>query len=333
MTDPQTDRPARFVVGTGRCGSTLLSRMLGEHAAVTPIHEFFTGLDWGRRFAAEPMSGPDLADLLAGEQSVVTDVLARGHTADEIQYPFGQAGTRYRPGDPMPWLAVSMAPRLTDDPDALVGDLLAFASAQPTAPVADHYAAVFGWLTDRTTGPGGCWIERSGSSIDYVGDLLAMFPDARIVHIHRDGREAALSIRAHPFYRLALALLYDLFPADLLAADEAAAVTHAIDTAPPPAIAGAYWNDQVVRGVAALEAVPAGQQLTVRFEDVLEDPAETVERLARFFDLPEDPAFAARAAALVGPAPRRRFDELDADDRAALDTAVSEGRALLGQTD
>ena len=36
----------RFIVGTGRCGSTLLSRMLACHPAVCSIFEFFNGLDF-----------------------------------------------------------------------------------------------------------------------------------------------------------------------------------------------------------------------------------------------------------------------------------------------
>ena len=42
----------RFVVGTGRCGSTLLSRMLGENRSVLSIFEFFNGLDMTRRFSS-----------------------------------------------------------------------------------------------------------------------------------------------------------------------------------------------------------------------------------------------------------------------------------------
>ena len=40
-----------------------------------------------------------------------------------------------------------------------------------------------------------CWVERSGSSIEYLEGLHAFFPEARFLHIHRDGPEAALSMR------------------------------------------------------------------------------------------------------------------------------------------
>jgi hypothetical protein len=44
------------------------------------------------------------------------------------------------------------------------------------------------------------------SSLDYVGDLSRLFPAARFVHLHRDGREAALSMREHHAFRLAICM-------------------------------------------------------------------------------------------------------------------------------
>ena len=100
----------RFVVGSGRCGSTLLSRMLDLHPEVTSIFEFFNGLDVTRRFAPS-LGGAELAELLSAEQAVVTAALRRGHTAEEVVYPFGREGARYRVEDALPWLCVAMAPR------------------------------------------------------------------------------------------------------------------------------------------------------------------------------------------------------------------------------
>src|SRR4029079_14044254 len=100
-----------------------------------------------------------------------------------------------------------------------------------------------GGALERAGGAGG--VERSGSSIDYLGDLASLYPNARFVHIHRDGHEAALSIRSHPFFRLGVAILMDLFPES---DDAEAAVTEVIETAPPCWAVGRYWSDQVLRG-------------------------------------------------------------------------------------
>ena len=90
----------RFIVGTGRCGSTLLSRMLGEHPEVLSLFEFFTGLDWSARFGDEPLSGPKFRALVSAEQPFVTAVLRRGYDVSEITYPFDGIG-RYRRDDPL----------------------------------------------------------------------------------------------------------------------------------------------------------------------------------------------------------------------------------------
>jgi hypothetical protein len=313
-------------VGTGRCGSTLLSLLLAEHRDVVSIHEFFTGLDWGRRFRSGPISGADLAEMLAAEQPVTTRVLGMGYTSDEIQYPFEAPGARYRPGDAMPWLLVTMLGRLDADPDAAFDDLQGWAQSRPDAPLAQHYRHLFAWLADRAGGTQ--WIERSGSSIDYLGELIDLYPEARFVHIHRDGPEAALSIAHHPFYRLALAILFDLFPAD---GTEESQIRHVVEHRPPVDVAGRYWSDQVVAGYQHLDRLGADQWLSVRFEDLVAEPVAALSVIAGFFDLPPDDGFASRAAGLVRAAPTPRVPQLPADEHRALIAACAPGMDLLGR--
>jgi putative sulfotransferase len=107
----------RFIVGTGRCGSTLLSRMLAEHPGALSISELFNGIDMSLRFSPEAIDGERYAALIAAEQPFVTAVLRRGYEAAEIVYPFDRG--RHRRDAPLPWILVSMLPRLGDDPDAL----------------------------------------------------------------------------------------------------------------------------------------------------------------------------------------------------------------------
>jgi len=102
----------RFVVGTGRCGSTLLSKMLAEHPAVLSVFEFFNGLDMTRRFSQEPVDGKGFARLISQEHPFVTMVLSRGYEVEEITYPFGP-DARYTRDQGLPWVLVSTLPRLT----------------------------------------------------------------------------------------------------------------------------------------------------------------------------------------------------------------------------
>jgi len=318
----------RFVVGTGRCGSTLLSLMLGTHASVVSIHEFFSGLDLTRRFQPANVSAAELVDLIAAEQPVATAVLARGHSPDEVRYPIDRPGVRYRRGDRIPWLLVAMLSRLTDDPDPLFDEFMAYASSLPTQPFAAHYRQLFAWVTARFDRP--VWIERSGGALDYLDGLVSLYPDAKFVHIHRDGLETALSLRAHPFFRMAIAFVCGLFPTDR---DPDAAATHVIDTPPPLWAAGRFWTDQVLRGFRVLPRLDRDQYLEVRFEDLLRDPAAVLEPVAAFFELPLDGAFLSRAAGLVRGAPRARFPTLSPAEQEELRHACRPGQVLLGRAE
>jgi hypothetical protein len=329
----------RFIVGTGRCGSTLLSRMLALHPSVCSIFEFFTGLDWGSRFAAGPVSGTAFAELIARPQPVIDAVLRRGYTVEEVTYPFGRG--RYARGDSMPWILVSMLPRLTAEPDRLFDDVVEFAKALPSQPLRAHYQRLFGWLA---AGAGrSIPIERSGSSIDYLASLHGFFPNARFLQIHRDGREVALSMREHHAYRVPISLMYDApvdsgrRPSQLGPIDFAAPpspddpISQILASRPPVEAFGRYWSDQVIRGHQALAQIDPGRYFEVRFEDLVAQPRDALASIARFLALPGDDAWIARGAALVRGTPPARIGTLSREERDALDEACRPGMQRLGR--
>ncbi len=330
----------RFVVGTGRCGSTLLTRMLSCHRDLLGLNEVFTGLDWGRRFAPEPISGAEVADILDAPNRVIQMVTARGHDAEEVTYPF-DSSSRYGRGDPIPWILTSTLGHLDDDPDALWDDLSAWLARRGSDHVASHYRALFEHLAERAGKS--AWVERSGSSIDYLGELLECFAAAagplgeptavRVVHIWRDGAEVALSMRNHAFYRLAVQLYYGLMPEGVDPSDEDAVVDAWLDGDPPVELYGRYWSEQLEHGETALRSLGEEQLLTVDFSAVTEDPGPEIERIGRFLGMADDPGFADRAAALVRGVPPSRAPALGPTERAGLDDACAAGQAVLQRLD
>lgn len=326
----------RFIVGTGRCGSTLLSRMMAEHPAVLSVFEFFNGLDMTRRFSPEPMSGPEFAELISQEHPFVTMVLSRGYEVPEITYPFGP-GARYRRDDRLPWVLVSTLPRLTDEPDALFDETIAFAQTLPRQHLAQHYRALFEWLAQRLGRS--CWIERSGSSIDYLAALHEFFPRARFLHLHRDGRETALSMREHHAYRLAISLLYQLDAdgppsiEELRRIDEPGSdrITKLLESKPPAEYFGRYWSQELEHGLPAVAKLAPGQYQEVRFEDLVSRPRETLRTIADFFELDASDVWLERAAGLVRGVPPTRFDKLSTEEQRRLTEACAPGMRLLGR--
>jgi len=332
-------RVDRFIVGTGRCGSTLLSQMLGEHPGALSVFELFNGIDMARRFAPEPIDGESYGALIGAEQPFVTAVLRRGYDVAEIIYPF-DAG-RHRRDEPLPWILVAMLPRLAKDPDALFDEVMARVKEHPRQSALSHHRTLFAWLIQRLGKV--FWIERSGSSFDYLGELIRHFPDARFLHIHRDGPEAALSMIHHHAYRLPISLIYgaplddgtrlaDLGPLDLHAAPTGRdPISRVLASRPPPAFFGRYWCDQVLHGYRALRALDASRYAEVRFEQLIERPRETLAEIASFLALPDGGGWIERAARLVHGLPARRVPELESAERDALETACRPGQVLLGR--
>lgn len=329
----------RFIVGSGRCGSTLLSQMLAGHPQLLSVFEFFNGLDASRRFAEGSISGSEFAELISAEQPFVTAVLRRGYPVAEIVYPYGPAA-RHRPGQPLPWILVSMLPRLCADPDALFDEVMAFATALPSQPSASHCRQLFDWLTRRMDRQ--YWVERSGSSIDYLGALHEQFPEARFLHLHRDGCEVALSMREHHAYRLPISLLYgvpaddgpipQIGPSELRAEpDPRDPVSRILASRPAPDYFGRYWRDQILRGAEARRRIPPDHYSEVGFEELIERPVDVLVRVAEFFGLDRDIAWLERASALVRGSPPGRFEGLGPGEREALLEACRPGYEALGR--
>jgi len=331
----------RFIVGTGRCGSTLLSKMIRENEQVASIFEHFNGLDGSRRFSREPIDGPAFTEMLCAVHPFLNMVLSRGYPVPEVTYPLDDPQRRFDRSSGVPWTLGTTIPELgVADPDAFYDELRAFTLALPPRPAAEQHRALFEWMTKKIGRS--VWVERAGAAIDYMGELGAIFPQARFLHIHRAGEEAALSMREHHAYRLAIMLSHRLpagtgrsqaeLDAYARSQERTDEISQLIDSRPAPEYFGRWWNEQVLRGFRALRRLDAEQYREIRFEDLIERPAAVLQEVAEFLELP-DPrgAWRQRAAALVRSVPPARAPALSDAERQALEEACRPGNFLLGR--
>jgi hypothetical protein len=328
----------RFIVGTGRCGSTLLSRMLAEHPALLSMSEFFSTVDRADVFTDHEMTGSEFGELLSRSALLNDLVVSRAPYLDGASHNYRPEVPDYARGHvAVPGTQMFLA-QLEPDPVRAFADLQAFVTGLPRQPTGRHYVCVFDWLTRRCGRS--CWIERSGASLEYLPYLRRWYPGARFVHIHRDGPTTALAIRSFRHF-----VLYASFFLDPPSDKEMEQVfAWPIDPATDPIVRrlsrdmpdlaafGRYWSWQIELAYREFCELAPDQRLDIRYEDLVSAPRVALERLAQFFDLPPDAGWIDRASGLLDPeAVPDRLSSLSSKEREALSEACRPGQVLLGR--
>lgn len=329
----------RFILNTGRSGSTMLTRMLNENHQMLVMSDFFSCGDPLDRFPARLMSGDDFAHYLSEVNDIGTLLQRRAFTIDE-QLNSGEDNTRWPDPSRMPAMLTNPFAFLTDDPDSLWDDAIALVRAFPTQSFGAHVRALFGWLIERFGKK--AWLERSGSNLSYVKGIRATFPNARFVHLHRDGIEASMSMREHTWFKISAE--YDE-RAPTMEEMEQAIRRPTLDNSdpvsryfgaegPPIERFGRHWSRQIAAGYREFSQLRSDQLIEVRYEELLAHPARELGRIAEFFELPDDPGWIDRAAALIDDKlGKRTAHALPQDEFDRISGAVQTGQVLVGRAD
>lgn len=271
---PETLRgttPLVFVVGNSRSGTTLMSRVLSNHPDVFAFHElhYFEG-----RWTLPRASGALAPERARREAAWLLSAQRDGHfEARRIERYLAEASAAL--GErPAPWTP----------------------------------AAVFEATTRYEAGLHGASVvcEQTPRNVHYARELLALYPEARIVSMVRDPRDVLLSQKGK-WRRRALG-------ARNIPRREALRAWMNYH----PRTISLLWN-AAVAAQAALRDQP--RVLTIRFEDLIGSPRDTVAAVAEFLRLEPDEAML--AVPTVG-------SSTAADGRAAGFDAAAVGRWRRG---
>ena len=343
-TRTRTALPPVLVLGTGRCGSTMLCEILNTHPRVLSLSEAFTTVGQGP-FRRRRCDGEDMWRAFSGQSKWLRTSLTVGNR--EVLYPFDSPDARYTPAD-VPSLACRTLPQLTHDPDALFDELAQVVPTWPRQRPSEHFRELFEWLRLRFERD--VWVEQSGASLLLASRLLRDYPDARVVHMYRDGRDAVLSMRRHYGFSAVVAAARAVRSVGIDAYRSIATsrqwnrispwVEWLWSTFVPPGRLphrkltlgdfGRFWSAMIQRSRWVLSDLPPKALLNVKMEDMQADPEAQIRRLIRFVALELDDDEWVRAASAIPQPTVSRFGDLSPAEQAELVQACRPGLEILG---
>lgn len=244
-----------FVLGTGRCGSTLVHEVLARHPSVG----FITNLEDNL-----PQLGPMGQWSNAAYRNVPQRFTRKGRL-------------RYAPSEGYRLLDREVSPALS----TALRDLTA-ADATP-------------WLTERFRRSLESRAHAKGAPVflhkftgwPRSGFIQQALPAARFVHVVRDGRAVANSSLQVPWsliYRGPSHWQFGPLPETYKKEWEASGRSFVL-------LAGLLWKLLIDAFESAEQDVAAGSWLTVRYEDIVVDPRPRFAELLDFLGLQWTPAF------------------------------------------
>ncbi|HEX9343323.1 MAG TPA: sulfotransferase [Actinomycetota bacterium] len=150
--------------------------------------------------------------------------------------------------------------------------------------------------------------------------LAEAFPEARFVHLIRDGRAVAYSLSRVDWWDRDVVWWYGDTPVRWREAGN-----------DPWELCAEHWNRELASIGEGLAAVPAGQRLEVRYSELIADPIPGIERIAAFGGLGLDAGWHAELTRLSYPNKDESWRKhLDDEARARVEKIQADTLRRLG---
>lgn len=327
----------------------MLSRILHLHPDILSISEFFTALTDGWRstdFPAHDMDGQEFWEVVSAPAAYIDALIHAGLTMPDLLYPYDSG--RFKTATGIPAICHSTLPMLCDDPDALFDRLAAIIPEWPKRSATEQYHSFFSLLAGLLGRH--AIVERSGSSIAVIPALRDLFPDARFIHMHRDGPDCALSMSRHVMARVAMLTIEARIRAGLPDSASWDEITktlpekfHGLLVPPfdkerfmayPMALSsfGQVWAEVERIGIAALRELPPGDWTNLKYESLIRDHEQELTRLGEFIGVPVTAEWLDAAGKLIDPSKSgSAAAQLSAAELATLRSACAPGTRAIAE--
>lgn len=199
------------------------------------------------------------------------------------------------------------------------------------------YRAVLHSLLLAAPGNGPRVIEKNPTHTWIAESLLQSFPDARFVFIHRDGRDVALSLAAKPWHQRDAAAqgkrepggyLYGPYPHFYIEPDRHDEFQSTTDYHRAIWI----WRRYAEEMARLKRTLPETLQFHMSYEELVQQPKDTLEPMLRFLDEPSSVLGSVLEAANQGHGASvgKWRTQLSAEERATTATEAGEMLRILG---
>jgi putative sulfotransferase len=317
--------------------------MLHLHPDILSLSEVLSSLT-SRALTDRHLDGPAFLERITTLSPFLRAAYRNGIRQGEILYQQGRHGDL--PLDRVPPLALITLPFLDAHPLDVLDAAAPLIRERGAAPLEDHMRFLFEWLAGRYGKS--VWVERSGDSLLFVERLAEMFPDARFVHLYRDGRDVALSMSNHPDFRAKVSYYQTLSTLGVnayrtrqaygIARWHAWLETFLVRALPISALTdakvgaeacAAYWHRSTASGLSMLENLDEGRVHHLAYEQMVREPDDALRRLAHFIGVDAPPRWLSDAAALAD-VRAEKWRALSPENIKSLEHACGASLARLG---
>jgi hypothetical protein len=269
-----------FVVGLPRVGSTLLQRLLSQDPRCRPL------LHW-ETFQPAPAPDPGTHERDPRIQMAARELRSMAKAFPEPVY----AATHFAdPTQPEECWMLLQNTLLVPGPFLIMANFPRYLAWQEEQDMREAYAFYKLQLQIlQRNFPPAHWVLKASDHLSNLDVLLSTFPDACVVHLHRDLKEVVPSLTNITIKSLGMTNALD----DDVLADM------------PRQVMDGFLRD-IERAMRARKHADPRRIFDVRYRELVEDPTGVIRRIYAYFDYPFGEEFEARIARWLRDNPREK---------------------------